>query len=480
MSQQEVSRKRGRPRTRSPKPKTSRVGQGTVIRGQGREFVCSVREYFELECQNRGPLIHVERVVDRTAAALRIHKNTVYRIGKEKEKKEKENDEAGPSQSLLETPGKKRNYEKRVTKMDAFQQDAVRRHLYGYYLRKEHPTLNKLLHSLREAELFNGSKSSLRNCLHELGFQYEKFSSRTVIMERSDIVAWRCRYLRAVRHISFEDIVWLDETWVNAGHTLTRGWTDRTVQGTMKAPLGRGGRIIVLHAGSARGFMPNCLLLFRSRKQGDYHEEMNATVFTEWFCHSLLPNIPPNSTIVMDNAPYHSVVLDKAPTMQWRKADILLWVQKNVPAQEIEADMNKAELMELVNMYKPKTQRYEIDELAKAKGHSVIRLPPYHAHFNPIENIWAQVKGHVAKNNKKFTVSEVEVLTRDAIENIVTTEDWARVVNHARTVTEEAWVRDGVLEVQVEEMVICLGSNSSSSSENESDDSSLGVAPLSP
>lgn len=442
--------------------------------------MCSVRRYFELECNSGGPILDVTRVVDRTAAALNIHRSTVLRIGKEKERKEDMNDAATPARSLLETPGKKRSYDRRVSKMDAFLQDAVRRHVYAYYQRKEYPTLNKLLVSLKEAELFTGSRSSLRNCLHELGFRHEKFSSRTFIMERSDIVAWRGRYLRAVRSVSFEDIVWLDETWVNACHTLTKGWTDRTAEGTTKAPIGKGGRIIVLHAGSARGFIPNCLLLFRSRKQGDYHEEMNAKVFTDWFTNVLMPNIPPNSTIVMDNAPYHSVVVDKAPTMQWKKSDILLWVQANVPSDKVELGMNKAELMELVAMYKPKTPRYQIDGVANEKGHNVLRLPPYHAHLNPIENIWAQVKGNVAKNNKKFTISEVELLTRQAIEN-VTPQDWSRVVAHTKKIVEETWIREGLLEEQIENMVISVSSTTSSESEEEdSDDSSLGVAPLSP
>ena len=38
---------------------------------------------------------------------------------------------------------------------------------------------------------------------------------------------------------------------------------------------------------------------------GDYHNEMCGESFEEWFKSQLLPNIPPSSLIVMDNAPYH-------------------------------------------------------------------------------------------------------------------------------------------------------------------------------
>ena len=46
------------------------------IREQSREFVCSLRDYFEKEKEHGGPLISVSQVVNRTAAALSISKNT--------------------------------------------------------------------------------------------------------------------------------------------------------------------------------------------------------------------------------------------------------------------------------------------------------------------------------------------------------------------------------------------------------------------
>lgn len=480
-------RKRGRPSTRSPRKKANVKGRhGFVLRGQARDLVCALREYFELERENGGPLIDVNKVVERTAAALKISTATVTRIRREKEKKEKvaseEEEELEstpePSNTVLDTPGKTRCYKKQVTDLDSFQQDAIRRHVYGYYGRKEYPTLRKLVTSLRDAELFSGSETSLRTIIHDIGFHFQKYSNRSILMERPDIVAWRCRYLRAIRQVDYESVVWLDETWVNAGHTLAKGWSDSSAEATMKAPLGKGGRIIVLHAGTSHGFVPNCFFMFRSRKTGDYHEELNAATFTEWFKNSLLENIRPNSVIVMDNAPYHSQINEKPPTMQWKKADMLAWVEKNVLQKNkdiiLAQNTTKSELMELVSAYKPKPV-HAIDDLARRNNHQVIRLPPYHAHLNPIESIWAQVKGYVARNNKKFTITEVERLTREGIQN-VTSENWASVVRHTKDITEKQWKNEGLLDHNVEEMIISLGSESSS--EEEESDSSLGVAPL--
>ena len=33
--------------------------------------------------------------------------------------------------------------------------------------------------------------------------------------------------------------------------------------------------------------------------------------------------------------------------------------------------------------------KYAVDEMAKASGHEVVRLPPYHCELNPIELAWS-------------------------------------------------------------------------------------------
>lgn len=59
-----------------------------------------------------------------------------------------------------------------------------------------------------------------------------------------------------------DEIIWIDEISPNASHSLQKGWTNDTLSDTMKVPLGKGGRVIVLHAGSSSGFVPNCALVF--------------------------------------------------------------------------------------------------------------------------------------------------------------------------------------------------------------------------
>ena len=59
---------------------------------------------------------------------------------------------------------------------------------------------------------------------------------------------------------------------------------------------------------------------------------------------------------------------------------------------------------------------YELDVLANEMGHEVIRLPPYHCQYNPIELLWAQIKKGVANRNKTFKLKDVEKLMNEEID----------------------------------------------------------------
>lgn len=50
-------------------------------------------------------------------------------------------------------------------------------------------------------------------------------------MEKPEIVLWRRKYLDKIRHYREERrrIYYLDETWINVGHTRSKVWMDSTV-----------------------------------------------------------------------------------------------------------------------------------------------------------------------------------------------------------------------------------------------------------
>ena len=98
---------------------------------------------------------------------------------------------------------------------------------------------------------------------------------------------------------------------------LEKIWVDKDGSGGWKRPGGKGERLIILHAGSTQGWIPNCQLVFKSKTHSsDYHNEMNIAHFMEWFEKQLIPNIPPHSLIILDNAKYHNGVIEKIRGLQ--------------------------------------------------------------------------------------------------------------------------------------------------------------------
>jgi transposase len=82
---------------------------------------------------------------------------------------------------------------------------------------------------------------------------------------------------------------------------------------------------------------------------------INADVFFAWLSQDLLPKLPPNSVIVMDNAPFH--------------------------------------------------KRTDSQQLIEQAGHLLAFLPPYSPDLNPIEHKWAQSKAR--RRQKNCSVEEV-------------------------------------------------------------------------
>jgi hypothetical protein len=73
-------------------------------------------------------------------------------------------------------------------------------------------------------------------------------------------------------------------------------------------------RLIVVHIGSKDGFLPGAQLAYKANSMSeDYHRQMNYDNFSRWITHQVIPNLPPNSVVVVDNVSYHSTVHNKPP-----------------------------------------------------------------------------------------------------------------------------------------------------------------------
>ncbi|KAM7286293.1 uncharacterized protein ISCGN_033177 [Ixodes scapularis] len=322
---------------------------------------------------------------------------------------------------------------------------------------------------------------TVRRLLHDIGFEHDKRERNSRLIEREDIVAWQQKYLHEIaRHRQDgRKIFYLDETWVTAGHTVSKVWVDTTVASShdafmrglstgLKQPSGKGQRLIVTHIGSDEGFVDGCLDVFRGQKTGDYHEEMDGARFEKWF-DGVLDKLPTGSVIVMDNASYHSRRLEAVPTTSSRKDDIRQWLT----SKKISWDpkMVKKQLLDIVALVKPQHLKYRVDTAAETAGCTVVRLPPYHCEFNPIELIWAQIKNGVAARNTTFKIVDVGRLLNEEVDK-VTTDNWINAVRHVIDI-EATFRRGGATSAHIQPIVIQLDGEDTPS---ESDLS--GVEPL--
>src|SRR5277367_3605545 len=213
-----------------------------------------------------------------------------------------------------------------------------------FFRKNELPTLDKVMAKIQaDVPLLAGcSRTTIHKMLRKMGFSHKEKVRNSDLLDRKDLLAWRSRYLRSIDQYRREGrhIIYLDETWLNEGHTTKKKWRDTKIRHQrqaftsglttgLKDPSGKGQRLIILHAGSKHGFVNGGLLVFHAKKsKTDYHEEMDGTRFENWFQQQLLPNIPSNSVIVMDNASYHSVREEKVPTMSSKKQDIVNFLKK--------------------------------------------------------------------------------------------------------------------------------------------------------
>lgn len=305
---------------------------------QSKENISSAISYFEAELENGGPLLPLNAVRERVSNALNVHLATVHKISAMVKKGQP-----------LTSPKRKRSRTKRIVSVDDFAQCAIRNTIYEMYRNKQHVTLKTLNILLRERDIFKGGTTSLWKVLKDIGFHFSKDNPKRVLMELHDVVLKRVTFLQNYIRFKNENIyefVSLDETWIFQDGNIAKSWQDNNVQ-SVKTRYTGGKRYIILHAGNRHGFIPGADLVFSSTSHNiDYHGDMNRGNFLQWFENQLLHNLENPSVIVMDNASYHSTLINKAPTSSSTKGQIQEWLSNNNVNYERTA--LKVQLLELV------------------------------------------------------------------------------------------------------------------------------------
>lgn len=341
--------------------------------------------------------------------------------------------------------------------VDRKQQEQVRAYIRQANLQGKHITLETIYDFLKPHISNEFHVTTLARTLDRWGFEFGKGIRTQHLKEKDYVIAARHRYLRKMRNNreknSVTEIirpeVYLDESYVNKNHSNDFVWYSADDGPWIQKPTGSGERLIIINAITKNGWIPKAKTVFKStRRTGDYHGQMNAELFQKWFTEQLIPNIPKNSIIVMDNASYHNILSDiSAPIATSAKKDIIAWLEKNnIP---VNPDCLKPELIEVLNKIAPEPT-YTVDEIARKNGHEIIRTPPYHPELQPIEICWGIVKNEIARNCD-FTMKNLEIQLEKAFD-IVTVDTCLKIIKKIRGIEDAFWAEDTKIDLINEKM----------------------------
>lgn len=287
--------------------------------------------------------------------------------------------------------------------------------------------------------------TTLWRALQRWGFEFGTGVRSAQLKESERIVILRRQYLRQKRANRddkgqiIRPEVYLDESYINKNHSNDKTWYFEEDGIIIGKPTGKGDRLIILNAITKDGWVPNSKFVFKaSKKTGDYHTNMNWDNFSKWFQEKLLKNIPENSLIIMDNAPYHNVLVEEAfPKKSHSVKRLREWLSNNeIPWTK---DMLKSELFDLCSRFAVKSE-FLIDRIARKEGHSILRTPPYHPELQPIETCWAVVKNYVAQHND-CTMKKVFILLEEGFAK-VTNRTCQKLIGKVNLQEEAFWTED--------------------------------------
>lgn len=295
----------------------SNLGSGRKLHSQTREVVFKVYSYLKAIADKELDITNscTTDLKKHLSTATGVSVKSIYNILKEAElniEKSDDEDYQEPEKAVFNSPKRKRLRKKPVTDSDDITSYDLRQVIYNFHkTNNQRITLNSLLQKLKDDFQFSGSKTSLRRMLKTLGFRWRVTqNNRKLLQEKSDIRGLRIKYLEKLKLYRQQNrtIIYMDETYLHGSHTKSHSWSDKTTNGLLST-ISKGKRLIMLHAGGENiGFVKNALLIFKSgTKTGDYHNEMNFENYEKWLKEKLIPNLPKNSVLVLDNAPHRII-----------------------------------------------------------------------------------------------------------------------------------------------------------------------------
>ncbi|EGT38666.1 hypothetical protein CAEBREN_21740 [Caenorhabditis brenneri] len=338
-------------------------------------------------------------------------------------------------------------------------------HIEKCYVEESNFSIHSLHADLQNLYEYPYSPSTLYRQLKAMRYSYKLKTYNPFLTIRADIVAWRARYLRLMEELREQGafICYYDETWCYHGMTKARGWNRTDTCAYLIANLGdlkkprtgftaasdKGQRAIVLAVVTEKEVLPGSVDVVvpkRAKSQilVDYHEYMSSEMFIEYM-EKVLPKIKAAApagrepVLVIDNASIHGKLVSKIPTKDSVKADLLAFLEEYNVSTAVGATneqlWEEAKALMETRGGRDAMKRFYIDEYAASLGVRIVRLPPYHCQFSPIELIWNQLKSHLRLAGK--TTDKLEVVAERARSWLCNTDE-----------AQIAWTYDHVLEIE--------------------------------
>jgi hypothetical protein len=199
------------------------------------------------------------------------------------------------------------------------------------------------------------------------------------------------------------------------------------------------------------------------------------------YLRELCPKLGRGAVLIIDNAPYHTRNLFAMPTERSRYDEMTVFCDENGIEYPVERATSNRRLHDRLHKdafwqvwVKPRVEKFPVMYAAEAIASEfeveILRLPPYHCFFNPIEMAWSVVKGHVAKKNSSEKVANklelVKELLNDTL-NAIQKETLVNWVRYTRDKEEQYHNTDSVQVNRVEPLVI---PNDDDDSDDDDDD----------
>lgn len=388
---------------------------GRFVHPQAREIITNVYLYLQNEKmlfrQNKEKK-YFQRLQHRSAKATGISFSTINRI---LNKADEALQASTSTDTTVTTPIRKNIKPKKTYFLDLTdsQYAFIRRTIYDLQLNSQvELTMERLKDKLIESLVFNMSIGSLKRIVTQLGFYSTHTKDKTkALIEKHDVRLKRLKYLEEIKSYRSvnRNIVYANLSFLEL---------KRTSYEKIRRERRLRHFLIVMYAGTEDGLLPETFSAFEvASNTAEYYNAVSNDLLEKWIRSQLIPKLPTESVLVVDDTPVFNKYVDMPPSISHPKQFMVDWLMKyNV---SVDTNLMKPEVYEIILQVKESCAEYLIDKALSEHGHYVLRLPAFHADFNPAHAVWTTLESHVNDQTKFRTkLLEMKQILIEKIDNI--------------------------------------------------------------